>query len=233
MSQQFIGIIGAILLGVLANDVWALSAPGAHRLVVLAARLWARDHDQAQVLGEEWRAYIDERPGQLLKLCTAVAFFAAAIGRSVGRRLRLRRRPVLRAPAWIASIDFTVARANAVAVGLLVGLISSFAPLACYATGLPADWALFAWGIGLAVAIIAVMASVTVGFFIGRQPVSHHDTAETADGLRLPTTEPATVEFAATEVPLLVRPFVVHEHKPEDPADPSLVRPYVRKGGER
>jgi hypothetical protein len=232
-----LSIAGAILLSVVANDAWALSAPLARRMVLLAARMWARDAEQAATLSEEWRAYIDDRPGQILKLCTASAFLAAAFGRLIGHKLQARRRRVkqdLGGPSWIASIDFAAAQANAVAVGLLVGLISSFAPLVGYAAGLDLQWAVIGWGVGLSIAVIAIITSVGFGFFVARQQPLPRD-AEGLDRLaRILNTPLAAAEpLTATYIPLLVRPFVVHRGRPHhgNPAETDLVRPYIKRTG--
>jgi len=229
---QLAGLIGAILLGVLANDIWALSAPLARRLVVLAARLWSRDHEQAQVLSEEWRAYIDDRPGQILKLCTACAFLAAAVGRSAGRlfqALSPRGKPILGLPSWVTSVDFAAARTNAVAVALLVGLICSVAPLACYAAGLDVQWALLGWAVGVAVAVVAVTASVTAGFFVAQQHGRAPHSAVASPLAHIVIVKPETAEVSTAANAPLVRPFIIHIQttRPTEPAESGLVRPYV------
>jgi hypothetical protein len=236
MSAQLLGVIGALLLGVLANDMWALSAPVARRIVVLAAKLWARDAEQAQVLSEEWRAYIDDRPGQILKLCTALAFFTAALGRAVGHRLQARSsRAKPAAGARFASIDYAAAQANAVATALLVGLISAVAPVVCYVAELNMGLALLGWGVGIIVAVLAVITSVIFGFFVARAETLPRDADAIGLLARMLSAEPDTAEVHLTpETPHLVRPFVVG-HQPYHATDATgggLVRPYVARDGD-
>jgi hypothetical protein len=240
MSTQLLGIVGALLMGVLANDVWALSAPLARRLVVFAAGLWARDREQAQILGEEWRAYIDDRPGQVLKLCTAAAFLAAAVARMVGHKLQARPRrvkPALGVSSWLAGVDFSAAQANAVAIGLLVGLASSFASLIGYAAGLDPRWAVIGWGVGLSVAVVAIITSITLGFFVARQDALPRDAGALDTFARILAAQPEQAEhLAVTDPRVLVRPFVVRGTEPgrwADPAESGLVRPYVRRDSAR
>jgi len=233
-----LSVLGALLLGILANDMWALSAPCARRLVVLAARLWARDPEQQQTLSEEWRAYIDDRPGQVLKLCTACAFLVVAVGRQMGHRFQTRRRRAKRplaaaAPAWSArSFDVVAAQANAVAIGLLVGFVSVIAPMVGYAIGNSLQWAVIVWGVGLTVAIVAVLASVVFGLFAARQEALPRDVASLDRLARILATQPGAADQPAImEASRLVRPFVVQSRHPgakRDNTPTGLVRPYIR-----
>jgi hypothetical protein len=238
LMPYVLSALGALLLSILANDMWALSAPCARRLVVLAARLWARDPEQQQTLSEEWRAYIDDRPGQVLKLCTACAFLAVALGRQVGHQFHARRRrakrPLAAAPAWTAKpFDVVAAQANAVAAALLVGLISVVAPVVGYAIGNSLQWAVIVWGVGLTVAVVAVLASVVFGLFVVRQEALPRDVAGLDRLARILATPPGTPgQPPAVEASRLVRPFVVQSHHPGGARDNTpigLVRPYIRK----
>lgn len=129
-----LGLLGTLLLGILANDLWTLASAIAHRIVTFAARLWSRNADQAEVLAEEWRAYINDRPGQLLKLATALGLLLAAAVRALARRPNTttepRHRPeptgarlqiAVRMPAWMPQIDTQAAERDAVPVWLVVG----------------------------------------------------------------------------------------------------------------
>jgi hypothetical protein len=238
LMPYVLSVLGALLLSILANDMWALSAPCARRLVVVAARLWARDPEQQQTLSEEWRAYIDDRPGQLLKLCTACAFLVVAVGRQVGHKFQARRRPakppLAAAPAWTArssrSFDAVAAQANAVAVGLLVGFVSVLAPMVGYVIGNSLQWAVIVWGVGLTVAVGAVLASVVFGLFVRRQDALPRDVADLDRLARILAMPPGTPDApAATEASRLVRPFVVQSHHPatRDNTPTGLVRPYI------
>lgn len=236
MSGQLFAIVGAVLLGVLANDIWALSAPVARRIVVVAAKLWARDPDEAQVLSEEWRAYIDDRPGQILKLCTSFAFLTAAFGRAIGHRFQSwSRRAKPTGGARFASIDYAAAQANAVSVALLVGLLSAVAPMVCYAAELDMGLALLSWGTGVAVAVLAVSTSLIFGFFVARAENLPRDVNAIGLLASMLSAEADTVELLlAAETPDLVRPFVVN-HEPYHTTDAptsGLVRPYIARDGD-
>jgi hypothetical protein len=236
MSAQLLGVIGAVLLGVLANDIWSLSAPAARRIVMVAAKLWARDTEQAQVLSEEWRAYIDDRPGQILKLGTAFAFLTAALGRAIGHRFQSHRRRVKPAVgARFASIDYAAAQANAVSVALLVGLISSFAPLVWYAADLNFALAMVGWATGITVAVLAVTTSVVFGFFVARAEALPRDATAIGRLARILSAEPDTAELhLAADAPHLVRPFVdnCRPYQATDASGGGLVRPYVTRDGD-
>jgi hypothetical protein len=222
--KALLGVLGAVLLGVLANDIWALSSAMAQRLVTRAARLWARDLEQAQVLSEEWRAYINDRPGQLLKLLTASGLLAVAVGRLVGRKLAVRpRRQGANLTFRVPRLDARAAEAKAVLVGLIVGLISSLAPLLCYAAGFNTKWSYLGWGIGLAVAVGTAASSLTLGFLVRPRPLAAPVP---------PATMPAPDKIdpqPRTEIDVLVRPFVLNCRRPEhiEPTTSALVRPYV------
>ncbi|MET7881288.1 hypothetical protein ABZS52_30680 [Micromonospora profundi] len=57
----------------------------ARRLIHWAAYHWTADPDVAAGYAEEWTAIVDERPGKLLKLLTAVQFTLGAAGKAVPR----------------------------------------------------------------------------------------------------------------------------------------------------
>jgi hypothetical protein len=238
MIAKVLGIAGAILLSVLANDVWALSAPFATRIVVRAARLWARDKKQAEVLTEEWQAYLADRPGQLLKLMTAAALFVAGAGRALARRLKIRPQPVrpqlglrLRLPA----VDARIAETDAVPVALLAGLMLSLTPLIYSVAGQDPGWAMTAWGFGIAVAVATELGAVALGFLV-RRPMNRPPSrgpdqtwSERLTGLPAASPEPAR-EPAPANGALLVRPFVQHTwlaDPSEAPAIGDRIRPYV------
>jgi hypothetical protein len=234
LMVKVLGVLGAILLGVLANDIWALSAPLARRTVVLAARLWARDQEQAEILAEEWRAYIDDRPGQVLKLLTATAFLLAAVGRLVGRRFTARSRrikPAIGASPGIRFLDVKVGEADAVLVGLLVGLLSSLAPLLFYLIGLDTSWALLGWGVGITVASAAAASSITFGFLVRRPPSLPRDATSLAALAHIVAAPPDEAEPPSPmHSALLVRPFVQRtwQRRRSQPEQTGLVRPYVK-----
>jgi hypothetical protein len=79
-------VLVGILAGLAANECCDISPWLADRLVRRAARLRYGASERAVVRAEEWTAVIHERPGKLLKLVTAVGFFAAA--GSYGAKIR-------------------------------------------------------------------------------------------------------------------------------------------------
>lgn len=87
-------ILGSLLLNVLSNECSDLSPWLAGRLVRWAARRQYRGSERAAVRAEEWASLIEERPGKLLKLVTALWFAAGALLRP-GPRARTERRPLL------------------------------------------------------------------------------------------------------------------------------------------
>jgi len=79
-------------LGVLAslavNEMCDVSAWLAARLIPVAARLWTRDPERREIYAEAWLAIVNERPGKLFKLGTALAFLGGGAGRAVKGRVR-------------------------------------------------------------------------------------------------------------------------------------------------
>jgi hypothetical protein len=238
MMMTMLSVLGAILLGVLANDLWTLSTPIARRLVVWAAGLWARDHEQRETLTEEWRAYIDDRPGQVLKLVTASALIAAGFGRMVSRRFRIGSRsspqiaPPMRVPSWVPVVDTRAAESAGVPASLVVGLLSSVAPMIFLAEGTDTRWAFLCWGFGSAVAVLVAGGSV-FGFLVDRPAAIPLDSASLTDLARVLAAPPesATQSFP-TETSQLVRPFVQADWAGggDDTSRTRLVRPYVQSG---
>lgn len=74
-------LVGALIGLVLAE--WSEVCPWlSRRMVPPAARLWTiRNPERREVYEEEWLAVIDERPGKLLKLITALSFLGAGTWR--------------------------------------------------------------------------------------------------------------------------------------------------------
>ncbi|MFC3738867.1 hypothetical protein [Paractinoplanes deccanensis] len=79
-------MIIAVLLGLLVNEGCELSPWLALRLVRLSARLRYGKTSRAEVRAEEWSAYVNDRPGKLFKLFTAVGFFAGAVRTAAKRK---------------------------------------------------------------------------------------------------------------------------------------------------
>lgn len=116
-------IVVSFVFGLLVNEVTDVSPWAARKLVRWAAYRWTTDPDIAAGYAEEWTAIVEERPGKLLKLMTAVQFSLGAAGRAAPRAFAAarhaagRRLAVLRAdpdtrlifmPTFLASASGTV-----------------------------------------------------------------------------------------------------------------------------
>ncbi|MFY1595570.1 hypothetical protein [Micromonospora sp. WMMD737] len=78
-------IILGIVFGLLVNEVTDISPWAARRLTRWSAYRWTTDPEMAAGYAEEWAAVIDDRPGKLLKLLTALRFALGAAGRAAPR----------------------------------------------------------------------------------------------------------------------------------------------------
>lgn len=87
----------SIILGLIVNEFSDVSPWAARRLVVWSARLRYGGTERAEIRGEELAAVINDRPGKLFKLCTALGFVSTAL------LIRLLRVVVRRAPAESAA----------------------------------------------------------------------------------------------------------------------------------
>jgi hypothetical protein len=84
-AMAIVAVIGGAIL---INELSELSPFLARRLVLLAARWWTGTDDaKAAIYAEEWSAVINDRPGKLLKLFTAVAFAASGLLKAIRRTL--------------------------------------------------------------------------------------------------------------------------------------------------
>lgn len=92
-------IVASFAFGLLVNEMTDVSPWAARKLVRWAAYRWTVDPDLAAGYAEEWTAIIDERPGKLLKLLTAVQFSIGAAGRAAPRMLSSARDRALRSLA--------------------------------------------------------------------------------------------------------------------------------------
>ncbi|MFI6182557.1 hypothetical protein ACIA8R_44010 [Nonomuraea sp. NPDC051191] len=72
-------IVLGVLLGLIANEMCDVSPWLARKLVASAAHLQYRDPARAAMRAEELEALVNERPGKLFKLATALAFVAGAL----------------------------------------------------------------------------------------------------------------------------------------------------------
>ncbi|MEV5767950.1 hypothetical protein AB0L34_25715 [Micromonospora sp. NPDC052213] len=78
-------IILGIVFGLLVNEVTDISPWLARKLTRWSAYRWTTDPDTAAGYAEEWAAVIDDRPGKLLKLLTALRFTIGAASRAAPR----------------------------------------------------------------------------------------------------------------------------------------------------
>ncbi|TDC81353.1 hypothetical protein E1193_15070 [Micromonospora sp. KC606] len=77
-----------VILGLLVNEITDISPWIARRLVRWSAYRWTTDPEIAAGYAEEWEALIDDRPGKLFKLLTAVRFSLGAAGRAAPQLAR-------------------------------------------------------------------------------------------------------------------------------------------------
>ena len=75
-------ILVSVVIGLIVNECCDISPWLARKLVSWAAKRTYSDEMKAAIREEEWAAVIDERPGKLLKLATALAFVAGAVANS-------------------------------------------------------------------------------------------------------------------------------------------------------
>ncbi|WP_433263048.1 hypothetical protein ACQPWR_24915 [Micromonospora vinacea] len=146
-------IFASVILGFLVNETCDLSPWLARRLVRWAARQWTEDETLVEVYAEDWSAIIDERPGKVFKLATALNFASGAASRATRirferlvsrdktnasstrrRRVRLRRSPL--AAAFLMMIAASI-----------VGLING-------------DWLSAIWSLTAAISIPAWILAV-------------------------------------------------------------------------
>jgi len=71
-------VVGPVVVGLLINEFGELSPWLARHLVNWAAYRWTSDPRDAADLSREWQGIIDQRPGKLFKLFTAVGFASSA-----------------------------------------------------------------------------------------------------------------------------------------------------------
>lgn len=78
-------IILGIVFGLLVNEITDVSPWLARKLVRWSACRWTVNPEIGAAYAEEWAAVIDERPGKLFKLLTALQFALGAAGRAAPR----------------------------------------------------------------------------------------------------------------------------------------------------
>ncbi|GAB3946812.1 hypothetical protein [Micromonospora vulcania] len=114
-------LVVGVILGLLVNEMTDLSPWAARRLVRWAAYQWTSDPDVAAGYAEEWAAIIDERPGKLFKLLTAIQFCVGATKRATPRIFIPLRERVLRSLSGAGLGSYAVAVACVGFAGGVVG----------------------------------------------------------------------------------------------------------------
>ncbi|MDG4796917.1 hypothetical protein [Micromonospora sp. WMMD1082] len=89
-------IILGVVLGLFVNEVTDISPWIARKLVRWSAYRWTTNPEIAAEYAEEWTALINDRPGMLPKLLTAMRFSVGAAGRAAPRIIRNRLRAARR-----------------------------------------------------------------------------------------------------------------------------------------
>ena len=115
-------VLLSVLLGLVSNEIGDVSPWLARRVVRWSAARWSADADEAAVLAEEWSALLDERPGKLFKLFTALGFAARATVAQQHRRLDAVL-PRLRGAVDTRSKVLLLVSSGVVASALLVGTV--------------------------------------------------------------------------------------------------------------
>lgn len=119
-----LGVLG----GVIANEIGDYTSWLARKIVRRAARLWARNGEMAEAYEEEWQALVNERPGKLLKVLSALGFLGTGIcmwGAS-NAKARIQQRPqaARKAMTWTNASPIA-ATIGGVSLGIATNLLYS------------------------------------------------------------------------------------------------------------
>lgn len=127
-----IGMLLGVASSLIASEFTEVSPYLARRLVRWAARIWSTTEEAGEAYAEEWLAVINDRPGKLLQLATALGFVGGAVGRAIPRQVRAIRRsigPRMREEAREAALylvvdhDWDIVKRVGVTLFLLVALL--------------------------------------------------------------------------------------------------------------
>jgi hypothetical protein len=88
MTGVIVGLGIGIAASLIASEMTDFTPLIARWLVRWAARRWSTDADDANSYGEEWQRVIEDRPGKVLKVATALGLTSGALARSVSRTAR-------------------------------------------------------------------------------------------------------------------------------------------------
>ncbi|MGA5304580.1 hypothetical protein ACPCHT_32045 [Nucisporomicrobium flavum] len=128
----------AALLAIIAAELGEYVEWLAKKLVRTAAHLRYGDIERAQMRAEEWTTVIEDRPGQVLKMGTALALFVAGACAAGKRRVREARPHARKWLVRLAVIGSATAGVSAVA-----GIVAIFGW-----TGLAEGLGVILWGAG-------------------------------------------------------------------------------------
>ncbi|WP_238007654.1 hypothetical protein KZZ52_56640 [Dactylosporangium sp. AC04546] len=185
------GIISGVLMGLAVNETCDLSPWLAQRIVPVAARLWTRDPERREVYTEAWLAIINDRPGKLFKLTTALAFLGAGATASIRHRLTGLMTTISllveqKLPTYYAAFgllklavrrsspgQLAVAGISSAAVGLAVVVFSGFVGLSDQPLGV-------VWSLAYLLAVTFVQAGLL--YVIGRLELARTCASSETDG---------------------------------------------------
>ncbi|WP_435209412.1 hypothetical protein [Micromonospora sp. bgisy143] len=140
-------VLGVVLTAVV-TEFTEVSPWLASRIVLKAAKAWTNDLELQAVYAEEWLAIIEERPGKLFKLFTALSFYGSAItsraARGVGRFVAMRGVPAGRW-LWRWTLALWPPVAWAVAFVLTSSVVAALFEVD-FAAGVAVTFGLFAVG---------------------------------------------------------------------------------------
>ncbi|CBG73116.1 putative membrane protein [Streptomyces scabiei 87.22] len=117
-------IVTALVLGLVINEFCDVSPWLARKVIWLAARC-VPDAEARQRLEEEWAAGIQDRPGKILKLLSALTLLASAM--TSIRGMYLAGRPRFHHVRWIASALFDREGRIVMLTVTLSGVINTYA----------------------------------------------------------------------------------------------------------
>ncbi|MEV4281475.1 hypothetical protein [Actinoplanes xinjiangensis] len=139
MTMFLLGVIVSIITGLLVNELCDVSPWMARKIVRWSARMWAHgDPDLVSEYEEAWTAVVDDTPGKLTKLFSALRFAAGATGVAGRRRVDLLAQQVA---GRVTAVDW-MRVADVIEVILVVGvMIITAAEVGRQAFKLVAAWA--------------------------------------------------------------------------------------------
>jgi hypothetical protein len=124
-------IFYAVIFAVLAAEFTDYATASSTRIARAAAHLRYGRTARGKIRAEEWETVVKERPGQLLRLFTALAFLLSSIAAISEARMRAAQPAIAnRVATWRASFDTPVAHTlRDLLVGIAAGGVSELLPL--------------------------------------------------------------------------------------------------------